>query len=245
MEFTLSDFLRLLKKTWWIIVLAAVAGAAIAFVLAAVTSTPTYSSQVVVMLDYRSDPTEAKENWTAQDDLNYSKSMISNCVTILKQNRFYDEVSKKLPDLAKYSTTKLEEIIEYQTASDTSTFIITVSSKAADTSFEVAKAIEAVVITDGYISGVYPNFDSDNIAINSINLVVKAEKPDSNNDYVTFIIIGAIAAIVVAAVVIFIVDRQYIRVRDEKSLGEIYGYPVFGVIPESEKSDIKHTGGAN
>ena len=221
-EIGLKDFLKLLGKRWWVIILcAAILGGSV-FLYTKQMINPQYEASVKILVN----------NYSGQDgtpitsgDLQVAMRLVATYINIIESDTVLDKVISECAEVcpANMDADKLRSMISAGAIGETEMFNVTVRSESPELSQKLANTIADVapdVIKD-FIKG------SDTEIIDRAKLPKAPCGPNYTLNTVLGVLIGAIAAIL-GLLINMLLDT---RIKNEEDIGKICKIPVMGVIP--------------
>ena len=240
MEMTLKDFLNLMFQKWWLLLICLAIGGAGTFIAVKVLIDPQYRSDAVFLINYNTPEAIGGSGNSSQanSDLTYSKNLVANFVEILNQNTFRYELLDEMRDThnAELDEEKIIKMISFGQEVNTSKLVVSITSASKETSFQLATIVQNKV--EEYIQRTFKGFDDKKMSISIINTVEKAKKPVASYD-ILYGLVGGLAALALAIVVIVLIDKFDVRVKSEKELVTLYHLPVLGVVPAFDAGEKK------
>ncbi len=238
-EIKLIDLVGVAIKRLWIILLAAVLGAIVAFYYSKCVVVPVYRVSATFLVDMGrlSNQEEELNQIEAQRQVVGSRYQVPSYVSILSTSDFSDAVAKRLEKMTekyplkyKYSAGALHSLVSFSFEGELETYDMTVQAYYPEDALNIARCIEDyseeyVSIHKAMAKDTLRIIDHARISYNPINLNV------------TFnIIFGAFVCAVIAFITCFIVEMTDVRIRSEAGVVEILGLPIIGTIPEYSTS---------
>ena len=207
-------------KRWWIILLAAVFGAAVMFAITKYCITPLYQSSVLFYVNNgQKQPNEKISN----ADITASQSLVDTYIVILEHGTTLDEV---IADAGlDYTTSELRKKLTCGAIDKTEVFRVTVTDPSPETATLIASSISKIL----------PDKVSSVIEGSTVRIVREANTPTSPSspNLRMNMLLGALLCSVLCILFIalrFVFDD---RIRNTTvMLQEHYPYPVLAVIPD-------------
>lgn len=238
-DFTIADLMKIALKRIWFIVAAMIVGAGIAFYYSNYMISPLYQSQTKYLVDTTNlSSEETVQSSNAQVELQrvtvLSRLVVSSYIEILDTRNFAEHIAEKIKDderlTREYSAKVLDRLVSYNYESESETYTVTVLAPDPNDALIIAECLQAE-------SGPYLDTKK-STASETLKIIDDARyEPNPTNKRTTmFIMLGILVGAVFCFAVCFIVEINDVRVRDEKELANILGYPVIGLIPEYTKS---------
>lgn len=232
--------LNLLLKKWKFLVCFMIAGVLIACAITYQFTTLTYTSSIEFLAyAYESDqelmdssPALQSQNTIDQQasetsKMNYAMKMLDTYIHLFSTNQFNQEVADKLNKTyaTDYSASFIANSVVIQKVENTAIFSFTVTTTDADLSYHIARAIEECVPEK------MSETNSGLVLASVQDPPVKAPLAESKG-YPKKALIGAIAGLVVAALIVIFKDLIDIRIKGSEDLQDKYDIPVLGTVPE-------------
>ena len=222
MEIDLLHLGQVLWKRIWILLLAAVLFAVIAYVGVTLAVKPTYQSSAMMYVNSSNISLgNTKVNITSSE-LSAAKSLVDVYAIILKSRTTLEQVIDEagLP----YNYTQLKKMVSAGSVNNTEVFQITATS---------TDAVEAQVIVST-ITRILPERISEIIDGTSVSIVDYAVVEPNKVAPVSsrYAIIGAILGILLSGGIIIVIDLLDNTVRGEEYLLQKYDTPLLAVIPD-------------
>ena len=221
-DITIKKLLDIFVPKIWIIVLAAVVSAALLGGYSMFVKKDTYTSEISfwVYADTESIPTSAGYIGV--------QSLMADYTNLLKSRTFSENVAYQIQD--KYegiSALDVASIVEIKQREDTNFFDVRVCSRDPQLSKVVADQIEE--IAPHYISEKC-DYSVNAIVIDEPLLATSADSKHVMRNAV----IGFAIGMVVAALVIFIISKFDVTIRNRDRIEDSYSIPILCVIPRLE-----------
>lgn len=235
LDANVQKLLMLVLKKWKLILIVALIGTMAAYFYTANFVDLTYTSTVEFLAytqDAKQDLTDsstASQTVSNTSKMNYAIKMLNTYIELFQTNEFNQTVAEELNEEngQNYSGSDIKGAVTIETVPDTAMFKITVTTKDADTSYQIAKQLE---------TSIPKKMDNTN------NGLVSASVEDSARKATTFeklgypkkCAIGFMAGAVLAIAFVILRDLLDVRIKSSDELSERYGVPILGTIPEFE-----------
>lgn len=217
----LKEYLQILKKRFLLIVVVTVLATATAGVLSFFVLSPSYKSDISVIINKAKD--EAKSSQNYNDIMMYQK-LVKTYSTITTQRKVAEDVISKLN--LDIKPKELIAMVSTAPKGDTQFLTITVNSKdaskAAKIANQIAKSLKEV--------------SNDIMKEDNVQLVDEAElptKPDSPKPYLNMAI-AFFFGIMVSTGIAFLLEYMDNTVKSQEELEKLLDLPVLGAIPFEE-----------
>jgi capsular exopolysaccharide synthesis family protein len=225
----LTDYLRILRKNWLVIVLATLLGIGIA-ALYSLTRTPLYEAQSTVFVSTQSSGTIAE----LQQGSSFTQSRVTTYANLVATPIVMDPVIAEL-DLAQTSV-ELSETVTAASPLNTTLITITVTNPdsvlAADIANALAASLEAVVEGIETPDGT----ETSPVKLTPVKTAVPALTPSSPNVPLN-LALGALVGLAIGigiAVLRAVLDT---RIRTPRDLEQVTDRPLIGAIAFDPKAD--------
>jgi succinoglycan biosynthesis transport protein ExoP len=216
------NYLTALRRSWWIPLLGAIAGVAIA-ILASKVVTPSYTaeSQLFVSLEQGSTAGELANGAT------YTQLQMESYATLATSSIVLDPVIATL----KLNTTSdaLSKTINATVAQNTSVLSITASDPNAQKAADVANQVAASTIASITKFAPVTATGDRNVRVNTIQTAVPPAAPTSPKTTLNAIL-GLLAGLLIGLAFVLSRERLDKRVRDSGELAHAVGARVLGAV---------------
>jgi len=249
-EFTLADLFAMAMKWLWVIVIGmAVVGIA-SFYFSKFCVVPAFSSSSKFLVQTKNIATQqtiqsSQQLLDEQRSIALAQMVVTEYIEVLDTRYFADELevyvkggsnvgdsAEKLAAIRnigsvenEYNAKSLEKMITFTTKEESAAFSVDVVSNSANDSYVIAKYIE--IIMQDYIEEKNPGAGK----ISVIDGALETGLP-INNNVVINTLLGIIVGAILAFVVVFIIDINDTRIKDDKELLQVFPIPVIGSIPD-------------
>ena len=232
-ELSLSEVLKVLLRRWWILALAALIGAAVAFLYVSYAVTPVYRAETKYYVDAQMvvDQNSVLDH---QRSMAYSMQIMPSYVDVLNTGNFAERVyqtikERSLPLSREYTANDLLSSIEIvfanETVANTASYIIRVLAYSP----EDAKAIADLIseISNDYIAENITNSE------NTVKIIDKATLPRApiNVSKTRALFLGFLAGLFLTGLLLVFFEINDVRVKNEDMLAKEFGLPIIGAIP--------------
>jgi hypothetical protein len=248
-QIDLGRIFAFMLRKWWIVLICLVVGAITGFVIGKKQEYTSYISKANYVVYYKADG-ELSSQVTEQSRV---ASIITGCVTILDQNRFYKavaaeyngDVAETSPNYITWEGVQACMSFEYSTTSMTVTtstgnvIYVTVTSTSKTKTAGIISA--TTKIFSDYIRENYNMAADDSVMFSLANDV---DEPEAvfNSNTLLYTLIGGLGCVVVLALVMGTIVTVDQRVKSEEELTEHYGITVLGSIPDFEDKNLEKGG---
>ena len=218
-EIDLKEFLKVLLKRSWIIVLCAVLLGTSLLIYTMNFVAPTYQASTSIYINNNSGHTGGS---VSSGDLAVALRLVASYANIIKSERVLSKVIDKTGLVL--TAAQLQSMVKAEPMGETEMLKVTVTTPNAQMSADIANAIAEVA----------PSEIKDIIEGSSAKIVdiAKVPKSPSSPNYTTSFILGAaIGAFLVIGVFLLQIITDA-RVKSEEDLTKICAIPVLGSIPQ-------------
>lgn len=233
-EIDLLQILGLLWKKAWVIALAAVIAGAVAFSYAAFLIEPTYEAKAMMYVNNTSVSVGNTSLSINSAELTAAQSLVDTYIVILYSRPTLEKVINA--NSLDYTTDELKSMISASAENSTEIFRITVSSHDPK---------EAETIANGIVD-VLPDRIADIVDGSSVRTVEWAVVPSvkASPSITKYTIIGMLAGIAVACMILIIQMLSDTLIHDEDYLINTYELPVLAVVPNLNRDSSEGYYGA-
>jgi len=233
-EETEIDLLRIAKLLWhriWIIILAMILVAALAFSYAYFFIKAKYESSFMLYVN-NSTVSLGSSFSVSLSELSAAKSLLDTYIVIMRSRVTLERVNEAAG--TDYTYEELYKMVDAKSVDSTEIFSVTVTSN---------DPAEAKHLADTILD-ILPERISEIVAGSSVRVVdYPVQGSRSGPNYRTYALVGLLLGSVGAAAVIIIIDLMDTTVRDEEYLNQKYSsIPVLAVIPDAKGNGSKGYG---
>ncbi len=198
-EINLLLLLETAIKKWWLILVSVVVAASLGLGIAAITTEPTYTSNLSFTA-YNKDASEV----TSVNDVNTSIMMANTFKYILEGRTVCDKVAQSCS--FNITGSQVANYIRAETQTDTNIIIVSVTTDSKEKSYEIAKGIaecyEEIAVE------VYPN-----ATLKMYEAPLMPESSDSQVSFLLFSLIGGVIGLALAIIGIIIANAVHDTVQ--------------------------------
>lgn len=217
-EVDIRQFITVLRKKAWLVILAAVLTGSAAFLGTRLLMVPLYTTGIKM---YVNNSTEINTD-ISSSDLTASQSLVGTYITIIKSDVVLDAVAQltKLP----YGAGEIKAMLSAGAINNTEVFMVSVTNPDPETATKIANSIAEIA--------------SDKIAEivsgSSVKIVDYAKVPTttSSPNYLVNISVGVLSGIVLSVGILLLKVFLDTRIRTENDLEAVTNLPVLGMISE-------------
>lgn len=220
-EFNIRDLVTLFLPKLWLIVLVSLVVSVVFAGYSAFIKDETYSSTAMMLV-------ENKNPSVNSGTIDVSTKMVERCKIVILSRDFLDHVCKDLNDQGvSVTSSQIKSALTIKQIGDTEYFDVTATTKNAQTSTAIVKAVTKRIDTD--IVEKLPYED----AYLAASIIDEASEPGGhdNKNVVRNALIGFAAGLVVSMVAIFLYSLFDVTIRDKQKIEDNFDIPVLGVIP--------------
>lgn len=224
------DIAKLLKKSWWIVLLSAFLVAVAAALISWFTYKPIYKSNITVYVD-AGGMNNASSIGEQYDEVRLAVMVLKNYVEILNTTDFMEEVSnayqQRFPEAYEqrpYTAVRLLKSTEFKVIEGTYVFNVSISTPDKELSYNLAQIF----------SELSPQKIFNITGKDSIKIADSARMPysASNSRHMARnTLLGFIIGAIISFFIIFIADITDVRIKKEEDIINIYPFPLLGTIP--------------
>ena len=211
-------FFYLLRKIH-LLIIGALIGGAIGFLLAAFVISPKYSSFVDL---YIKNSTQTEKDSVDYNDINASQKLVSTYVVILQSNAITGEVRNKLGNTM--TDKELLDVTKFSALQNTEVLRIEAETGDRQLSMDICNAY--MVIASEALDEI--------VGAGSVKVISKPIYPEEKSypSVTKFSLIGALVGLMMVVGICVLSMMTNNKVTDEASLSERYDIPVFGAVPD-------------
>ena len=234
-SYSIKDIINLLLARIWLLILVTILGGAIAFCYSKFVLPLQYSSHISM---YVQSYTGISENANAQNNISNSKQLVNTYMEVLKDDAVMNAVGSLLVKQfdeatlinnfsyanGKISPASIRNCLAISSVTDTSAVKVVATTKSA--------AVSAAICND--LTEVAPKYVEEAVGVGSINTIDEAKiyntpvAPNKTKNTA----IGMLAAFMITAMIIFLIDFFDNTVKDTDSLGKMFKKPIIGEIQQ-------------
>ncbi len=223
MELSIKDILEILMRRLWIIITCFVITAIIAFAYTTVFIPKTYVSGLTLLVNNK---TSTSPSGQTQSDITGAASLANTYIEILKGQTFLNNVSDKSG--LGYTSSNIRSMLNMQVVGETQIFSVSITSTSPDDAVSIATTIEQLAPIE--LKRVV-----DTATVTVVDSPAYPGRPAGPNVPLNTII-GALIGLAIAIIIVFLIERFDIRIKNEEDLLKNYNLPVLGGVPAFKKS---------
>ena len=221
-EVNLKRLVDALLGKVWLIVLAAVAGAALVLAVTYFLITPKYESSAMFYVNNNSISVGEATLSIDSSDITASKSLVNTYIVILKTRETLNDVIDYAGVNRRYS--EVEDMIRAEAVDDTEVFQVVVTTENPEEANVIANAI--AYILPKRISSIV-----EGTSAKVVEAAVVAAKPSSPS-YTMNTLIGFLLGFVFAVGVIVMQEILDVTIRKDEDLTMVCKYPILAPVPD-------------
>lgn len=214
------ELVSILLKRIWIIVLATVVSAAVAFGFFKFLVAPSYTAQTLLYVNNNNQSSMSNVNL---NDINASQKLVNTYIVILQNDKIIERVAQQC-DLEYDELKQVSRMITMKAVNNTEVFSIQVTSKDPVLSARMANTMADLA----------PSEIIRVVKAGSVEVISQAEPPakPSGPNAVRNSVIGGLLGLIVASGCVLLVEMLDITVKGEEDLTSRYNIAVLGEIPD-------------
>jgi capsular polysaccharide biosynthesis protein len=222
MELSIKDIFEILMRRLWIIIMCFVIAAIVAFGYTTAFVPKTYVSKLSLYVDNKTSTSLG----VTPSDLTSSTQLASTYIEILKSDTFLKKVSDKSG--LGYTPSSIRLMLNMQVVGETQIFSVAITSISPADSLTLASSIEQLA----------PEELKRVVATATVTVVDSPSYPSgpSGPNVPLNTMIGALIGLAISIIIVFLIERFDIRIKNEEDLLKNYSLPVLGGVPAFKKS---------
>lgn len=228
-EISLTEVLRVFKRSIWKIAVVAAVFGIIAFTYFNYLVPKTYTTKIKLYVD-----TSASENMSSLSNYNYASALVNTYIRMLSTNNFFEKLSANLDE--EFSASELSRMVKFtnEEEAQTEVFTATISGKTP---------MEAKVVADSVADtapSVITSLINDDTELKIVDNATIPSAPSSPNVMRNTLVAFAAGAIIMI-VLIFVREALDNKIKYSNNSTEIRGIPILSAVPDfgSEKFLLK------
>lgn len=253
-EIDLKEVWFAVVNRWWVIVVSVILGAVLGLVVGNIIKKTEYKAEAVYMMSYNS----GSDAGITTSEYNYITKILSNCVTVVQQNKFTNIVAERVnesvdeEDEEYVSVEALSEYISYSYDADENTSItVSVTTGSAELSYKIISVIAGAykdaasseTLLSGYIKDNYLMAGDSSLQISLINELNVPDEPEADRSVLIGTLVGGVAALVISVIAVYCAAHADKRIKEESDVTSTYNIPVLGVIPDFYDKELSGKNG--
>lgn len=224
-DYYVIDLAHVVKNVWhriWVVAIAGVLAAAIAFSIAAFAITPTYSSSIMLYVNNSSFTVGDLGFSISSSEISAAQSLVKTYTVLLKNRTTLERIIDETE--ANYTWEELYEMIDAAPVNETEIMEVTVTS---------TDPYEAEKLANG-IARILPKRVSEIVEGSSMEVVDSAiavtEKVAPN--ITRYTAVGFILGVLLSVALLVVLALLDNTIHDEEYILNNYGYPILAKIPD-------------
>lgn len=208
------------------IIAVTISGFLIGFILSAFIIPPKYTSAALMYVNNTNRTVLDTTNNVNINDINASQKLVNTYAVILQSNSVLGEVIQKTG--LDYTVEQLEKMLTIKSINNTEVMEISVTSKDANHSAELANAIVATA----------PQTLTRVVKAGSVEVVNPAEIPDkpSEPSKKLYTAISGMIFFVIAVLTVLVINMLDRSIKGSEDITKHYNVPILGEIPDISKT---------
>ena len=220
-QINIIDLMRLYLHRWWALLIGLIIGAIVSGVMTTLFIDPQYTATGTLYAEDSQEPAGKNVQSVDIGTLVVRKELVGTYAEILRSNVFLKQVVAECG--LGYTYDELQNMLTMKPRNNTEILAINITCKNKDHAYTIAKTF--MEMADAQIASV--------IEGGSVKILDEPNKPEtpSSPDHWRNVQLGALAGLVIALLVVFVIDMFDKKVKDAEHLSEYFKYPVLGEIP--------------
>lgn len=220
-ELSIVDVINMMLTFWWFIIVLAVLVGGATYTYFKVTSIPEYKSTSRLYINTEGQQTSTDVNANA---IANATNILPTYIVVLQSKSFLEIVSDDLDN--KYAVNEIKDMVTLEAETDTNIINVVVKNKDAHIAYLVCSSI--VNNAPNEIARVFGG--------GSTKLIEYPTEADETEPMYTLrnTVIGFVAGVAIAMVIIFLVNMFDTRVKNKEELVAKYGLPILGEVPNMQ-----------
>ena len=211
MDLTIRDILGILAKKWWIIAICTLVGAGASLAYSVLLIKPVYQAEATFYVTY----TSQLSSQSTYQDSQYAQDLVNEYIVVLTSDPFLENV-RQASELS-YSAEAIKKMLELGPVevnnNATKFFKVTVTCPNQTDALSIARSI----------------MDAGSVKLLSADPLVK--QAGSSFGPVQLTLLGALALLVISAVVVVLTDIFDFRIKGPDDIEKHYNIPLLGSVP--------------
>ncbi|QWU17146.1 Capsular polysaccharide biosynthesis protein [Paenibacillus sophorae] len=231
MEKTILDYLNLIKKRLWLIVLFVLISCSTTYYVSKNYVVPVYSASAQLLVNNAADLPEGNN----LNNLNFSLNLIGSYKEIIKSPAIMDRVAAAHPEFG-LTGDGLSSKVTIRSSEGSQIINLSVEDKSYAKAAGIANAVSQTFIRT------LPEL----MNLNNVNFLTPADPKDVpgpiNAGFTMNLIISFVVSLMAALGIILLLETLNGSLRSEKEAVHEFGLPVIGTIPVIRKRDLGKDG---
>ena len=232
-SYSIKDIISLLLSKIWLLIIVTIIGGAAAFCFSKFVLPLKYSSHISM---YVQSYTGISENANQQNNISNSKQLVNTYMQVLKDDAVMNAVGDKLKEQfdeytlnstfglvdGKISPSSIRNSLSITSVTDTSAITVVSTTKNAEVSAAVCNDLKEVA----------PDYVEEAVGVGQINTIdtAKVYKTPVAPNMKKNAALGALGALTLACMIIFLIDFFDNTVKDTDAVGKEFKKPIIGEI---------------
>lgn len=215
---SLTELIDMMIRRWWILAIASVSLAIIAFIYTEVFIDPLYQTDGTLYVNAQ----RTQSSDISQANLGASTRLVSTYKEILGRRTFLSQVAQDVDN--RYSVTNLGKMISMDSVNETEILEVTVTGKIPEDVYNICNSVLAHA-SDELIRV---------INAGSVKILDRGQIPETpvSPNVKKYTIVAFLFGLVVGAVIILLLELFDTRIKSREDIVERYKEPLLGEIPE-------------
>ena len=231
-EYYTIDMVHIFKSLFrrlWVIIIASVLAAAVAFSVAAFIIAPKYSSSIMLYVNNSSFSLGNTSFSISSSEITAAQSLVKTYIVILENRTTLEQVASK--SNTDYSYEELLGMIEAESVNETEVLRITVTAEDPEEAKKIVNCIAEVL--PNRISEI---IEGSSMEVVDLGIVNKQKISPSITKYTA---VGFILGLVLSVIVLVIMAILDDTIHDEDYVLQNYDYPILAKVPDLLNSGSK------
>lgn len=222
MDLTIRDILGVLAKKWWIIAICTLVGAGASLAYSVLLIKPVYKAEATFYVTY----TSQLSSQSTYQDSQYAQDLVNEYIVVLTSDPFLENV-RQASELS-YSAEAIKKMLELGPVevnnNATKFFKVTVTCPNQTDALSIARSIMDLAPDE-----IIRVMDAGSVKLLSADPLVK--QAGSSFGPVQLTLLGALALLVISAVVVVLTDIFDFRIKGPDDIEKHYNIPLLGSVP--------------
>ena len=224
-EYYSIDLLHIIKVLWrrvWVIILAGILAASIAFSIASFVIAPKYSSSIMLYVNNSSFSLGNTSFSISSSEISAAQSLVKTYIVLLRNRTTLEKVIEKAG--VSYTYRELDALLEAESVNETEVFRIKVTTEDPYESAKITNSIAEVL--PGRVSEVIDGASMEIVDSAIPNL--QKVSPSITRYTAVGLILGVLASVLFLTVLALMDDT----IHDDEYISQNYKYPILAKIPD-------------
>lgn len=229
MELELKDYLRILRKRMWFIVVVILTASILTGVVSYLWLQPVYQASTKLIVNKSNEPTAVGQ--LDLNSVNLNIRLIDTYKEIIKTPAIMDKVVEEHPEFG-LSSEQLTDRVRVSSVNNTQVMTLSVQDPSYLKAAEMANAISKM-----FIKEIPSIMKVDNVSFLAQADVHKTPAPVKPRPILNIAIAFVVSALIAVSIT-FLLEYLDDTMRTEHDVEQYLGYPVIGMIPKLKESEI-------